>query len=114
MNKYQVQYKYNTKTFVDDFYAFSHDDILNFFDNISACEIMEIREYEYENDFYPIDDGNYVKHATIQMTSSNKKHTFRIPKLKKIVSENELLNHLKTFIKIGVDIPKTAKVTYKN
>lgn len=113
MNKYQVQYVYFTKTFVDDFYALTHDDLLVFFDNVSACEVLEIREYVYEDDTYPLDDGNYIKYATVQLWSDASKHTFRILRIKKTLSEDELLTFVKTFIKVKNSIPQSAKLTYK-
>lgn len=113
MDKFQVQYKYATKTFLDDFFANSYQDIIDFFDNISACEITEIRQYEYENNTYPIDDENYIKYCTVNLADDTKKYTFRITKIKKSVNETELLNYIKQFIKVHQNIPKTAKLTYK-
>ena len=110
MNKYQVKYKYNTKTFVDDFYSLSSSNILEFFKDISACEIIEIREYLYENNIYKEDDNNYIHSASVTLQHENIKHTFKIPKLKKNIDDLELSNFIKTHLKVFNNTVENVKI----
>lgn len=113
MDKYQIQYKYGTKTFVDTLEFKSFESIFTFFDGISACEVTEVREYVYENQVYKEDDNNYIHSASLSLYDDNFKHTFKIPKLKKTVTDTELKNFVSQHLKIGQNTIKSIKISKK-
>lgn len=85
MRKYQVQYKHRTKTYTLDIEAPTYSDLLNFFNDISACEVTEIREYKFEY-FSPVqikDDGDYLKYITVSIKRDSFFDSIKIPKIKK-------------------------------
>jgi hypothetical protein len=107
MRKFQVQYKHRTKTYTLDIEAPTYSDILNFFNDVSACEVTEIREYKYENEtILQKDDGDYIKYITVSLKRNDLFESIKIPKVKKefkdkldtfqsIVSSKILLQGLK-------------------
>lgn len=111
MSKYQVLYKYNTKSFVDIFEAPNVDSVLSFFDDISATEIVEVREFVFELSQYKEDDGNYIHSSSIKISSDNFFYSFKIPKLKKTVNDTELSNYIKQYLKSKNESIKTIKIT---
>ncbi len=114
MAKYQVQYKNNSKTFNEIFEANSYIEIADLFQGLINCEITEVREIVYTNNHYPIDDGNYIKSVSCFIKgSNNSSYTFKIPKMKKTISETDLTSHIKSYIKIGHKTPQSLKITQK-
>jgi hypothetical protein len=89
--RYQVQYKLNSNTYLDDFEANSHEDIKNLFSDLSSAKITEIRKYKYEG-LAPIpkDDNNYVDYVkcTASVTDGFR-NTFKIVKVKKTISDQD-------------------------
>lgn len=113
MPKYQVQYKNESHTFTDIFYSESHLQIIDFFQNIINAELLEIREFVYENNFYPKDDGDYINSASCRLTGEfNTITSFKIPKLKKTVTTSYLTSLINEYIKINNSRPKTIKITH--
>lgn len=106
---FQVQYKRDSKTFHDDFEATTYNDILSLFDDLSACEVTEIREYKISNQNYKIDDGNYIKSCSVFVSNEKGSYSFKIPKLKKTISDDELKTYILQYIKIGGLPPNTIK-----
>jgi len=112
MPKYQVQYKNNSKTFTDTIYAKSDIQIIDLFQTLVNAELLEIREYVYENNYYPKDDGDYIKSVTCRLTGENNTITsFKVPKIKKTLSSNELKTSIIDYIKIDNKKPKSIKIT---
>lgn len=100
MPRYQVQYKNNSKTFNDIFESRSEFDILDFFTNVVNAEVFEIREILYENPTYPKDDGNYRKYIKIKIQRDNYSNSLTIPKVKKTISSQTVLQLVKDYLKL--------------
>lgn len=91
MKKYQVQYKNNSKTFTDTYYAVSDVQLIDLFQDLINAEITEIREVVYENPIYPKDDGNYQKGYKLHFQDEEGfKRTIKIPKVKNSIDINQL------------------------
>lgn len=80
---YQIQFKRKTKTFTIDLEFNSYSNALDFFQDLSACRVTEIRQYKYINSYFIKDDGNYLNHASILMKNDFSEMRFKIPKIKK-------------------------------
>lgn len=83
-NLYQVSYKRNNKTKVEDIYAPSWEVLLDVVDNIIGGEIIEIREYLY-CDYSTFDFSSDVnKNQKVRLIKGqNSVYSFTIPKVKK-------------------------------
>lgn len=86
---YQVNYRNNSKSFVEDIYSPNVDTIKYFYRNFIAGELVEIRKYEYLNIALKPDDGNYYKRLGINVISNLKSIYTAIPKIKKSINFNE-------------------------
>ena len=107
MAKYQIQYKNNSKTHNDVIEANSIVEIKNIFEKLVNCEVTEIREILYENDFYPKDDGDYIKGVTVSLKDDfTTSYNFAIPKLRKTISKEELGNLIKSNLTCNSQPPK--------
>ncbi|MDD3437349.1 MAG: hypothetical protein PHC64_09390 [Candidatus Gastranaerophilales bacterium] len=100
MGKFQVQYKHRTKTYTLDIEAPTYSDILNFFNDISACEVTEIREFKYENENTIKDDGDYIKYITVNIKRDTFYESIKIPKVKKEFKDK--LDELEAIIKSDI------------
>ena len=85
---YQVNYRNNSKSFVEDIYSPNVDTIKDFYRNFIAGELVEIRKYEYLNIALKPDDGNYYKRLGINVISNLKSIYTAIPKIKKSINFN--------------------------
>jgi len=114
MPKYQIQYKNNSKTFTDILESSSYKEVIDLFKTLYNAELTEIREIVYEDFIYPKDDGDYIKYVSCFLKGDNNViQTFKIPKLKKTITDNELENLLKTYIKVNNKVPISFRLTSK-
>lgn len=109
MRKFQVQYRYETSTLLIDLYAPTYSDVLSLFQDISACEVTEIREYKYEDDVKIKDDGDYVKYATFLLTRDSFLQSVKIPKIKK-----QLFKNIKVLESIVLQYIEKNSIKYTN
>lgn len=109
MNKYQVQYRNNSKTFVDTLYAKSSVEIISLFQDLINAELTEIREVVYENPIYPKDDGNYGVNTSVRVKHENYLYSFKIPKRKKTLDLSNLDILVKKYIKVNGFSPENVK-----
>lgn len=96
MNKYLVSLQIGSKVDTQDFYADSYHDVLEFFE-LSSAEVIEISEYLYESNKVVEDDRNYTPYVKFNSLES---YTFslRIPKVKKNITDQELVMLLRDSI----------------
>lgn len=80
---FQVQFKFQTKTFNIDLESDSYSSILDLFFDISACEVTEIRLYKYLSNTFIKDDGNYINSVSFTLEGYKGSFTSKIPKIKK-------------------------------
>jgi hypothetical protein len=108
---YQVQYKINSMTYVDDYEANSHDDIRNLFDDLTSCEVIEIRKYKYEGLApSPIDDNNYVSSVKFNLgVKDGFNHNFRMPKVRKTLNDSDYVSLAYEHLEV-----KGSKIDYVN
>ena len=113
MPKYQVQYKNNSQVFRDNIHAQSEVQIINLFQDLINAELLEIREYVYENKHYPKDDGNYIKSVSCSMTSElGFLFNLKIPKMKRNITQSRLTQFILDYVKINNKKPKTLKISH--
>jgi hypothetical protein len=93
-NLYQVVYKYNSRTYTENFYSNNIEELKKFFDKFVAGELVEIREYEFSNLSIKEDDGNYYKRVSLRIIDNNLIFKTFIPNIKK----NKDLNLIKQSI----------------
>lgn len=115
-NYYQVQYKRNSKTYIEDFYADSISGIYNLFKNIINGEIIEIRKYALVDSTIKADDGNYGKRIGAYITDDSSYMSFSIPKSKKGLSLLEIKSYIVSYLDFHngkkIDFDK-IKLTFK-
>lgn len=114
-NLYQVQYSRDSKTYTEDFYSDSWQKVKDFFENVMDGELLEIRKYVHFDKTVKKDDGDYVARVNIYQPNADIKRSFVIPKLRKSLSNTQLLEYIVNGLKIGnKSIDKnTLLLTYK-
>jgi asparagine N-glycosylation enzyme membrane subunit Stt3 len=111
MPKYQVNYKNNSKTFNDIFYAKNEDKLIEFIKAISNVEILEIRKYVYEKNKLGIDDKNYKNDIKVEMSDKNNFHrVFKIPKIKKNIKNKDIFLAINKYLKMNKKKPFLIKI----
>lgn len=98
-NLYQVQYKRNSKTYTEDFYANSYNDVKQFFINVVDGELMEIRKYVHLDTTIKKDDLDYRKRMSIYVSDSKYYFTASIPKIKREFKTEELKTIIQSSLK---------------
>lgn len=93
-NLYQVVYKYNSRTYNENFYSNNIEELKKFFDKFVSGELVEIREFEFSNLSIKEDDGNYYKRVSLKFIDDNLVFKTFIPNIKK----NKDLNLIKELI----------------
>ncbi len=114
MSKYQVTYINNSKTQYVELHADNHTILKNVLDNLIVGEITEIREVLHEDNTIKKDDKNYIHSANIKLYSLDRKYfnSFKIPKLRKTIKENELQNLVLSNIKLNSLKPDITQITF--
>ncbi len=82
-NLFQVVYKYNSRTYTENFYSNNVQELKNFFDKFVSGQLIEIREFEYVNVAIKKDDGNYFKRVSFKIYDGNLQMVTFIPNIKK-------------------------------
>ena len=93
-NLYQVVYKYNSRTYNENFYSNNIEELKKFFEKFVSGELVEIREFEFSNLSIKEDDGNYYKRVSLKIIDNNLVFKTFIPNIKK----NKDLNLIKELI----------------
>jgi hypothetical protein len=78
-----VVYKYNSRTYNENFYSNNTQELKRFFDNHIGGELIEIREFETSNFSIKNDDGNYHKRISLTFNDDNFQFKTFIPNIKK-------------------------------
>lgn len=89
-NLYQVQYKRNSKTYTEEFYADSYQKVKDFFETIIDGELLEIRKYVHLDNSIKKDDGDYLKRMSLYITDNKFHFSASIPKIKKNLEVDDL------------------------
>jgi hypothetical protein len=113
MGKYQITYNTNGKTLYSELHADNYQNIVDVFYELFSGELLEIREILHEDKAINEDDKNYIHSANIKVISSSKNYgySFKIPKLKKTISEEDLKNMIFSYVKIDSLKPDSLKIT---
>lgn len=94
---YQVQYKRNSKTYVEDFYADSYQKVKDFFESVIDGELIEIRKYVHLDKTVLKDDSkDYIKRMNIYLTDDKRYFSISIPKIRKGLDTNLIKNLIVT------------------
>ncbi|MGE4444935.1 MAG: hypothetical protein AB7E37_08210 [Candidatus Altimarinota bacterium] len=111
--KYQVTYKNNNKTHYGDFEADNYQNLLNFFDKIVGANVLEIREYVYENQLKNI-TLNDLKNQNFIFKAFNEDNSMidmKIPLIKKNLNQDFICNFIQSNLKI--DNKKIKSISFK-
>lgn len=96
LNKYQIQYKVDDKTYVEDFYAKDYVTLLESAKNLIDGEITEIRDYQHiDNTVKTEFSTTSYKYISFFVSDDTSKHSFKVTKVKHAINHNELLTHVK-------------------
>ncbi|RXJ82649.1 hypothetical protein [Arcobacter sp. F2176] len=98
MPKFQIQYKYNSKTHTMNLDSDSWQKARDFALTMINGEITDIREFVHEDNRVIKDDKDYVHSKTLTLKNDVGFNSLRIPKIKKSVNDiliqNLVFNHL--------------------
>lgn len=109
---YQVIYKANNKTYYTDVEARHYNDVLNFFEKVIEANVIEIREYTYEDNTKKRFDNFDNKKVVLKMLNDkNQLQEIKIPLLKNTVSENDIISNLNGF---KIDELPIKKLSFKH
>lgn len=100
-NLYQVVYKYNSRTYNENFYSNNVEELKRFFDDFVGGELIEIREFEISNISDSVDDGEY--HKRVSLSLAYKSHQFKtfIPNIKKNIDFPLLQKYIFQYLKFN-------------
>lgn len=111
-NLFQIVYKYNSRTYTENFYSNNIEELKNFFNLNVAGELIEIREYEYTNIATKEDKGNYYKRITFKVFNSFREFVSFIPNIKKTKDFLSVKNSIQTFLKFDNKKIQDDKIKY--
>lgn len=115
MPQFQVQYKYNSKTHTINLTSDSWQKVRDFAQELINGEITEIREFVHQDDTVKKDDGDYVSYSSFFIKDDKDAFSsFKIPKVKKNLTNLQLEDFLKNHIKINSKTPHSVKISSKN
>lgn len=100
-NLYQVQYSRDSKTYTEDFYSDSYEKVKDFFEKIMDGELLEIRKYVHFDKTIKKDDSDYINRVNVYFDDTDVKASFVLPKVKKSLLHDQLLELIKNGLKIG-------------
>ncbi len=110
---FQIQLKKGSKTITENVEANDYKDILEYYYNLSTCEVIEIREWLEKKNTTKKDDGDYIDSVSIVLkNSSNDSLRFRLPKVKRNIKEQEFDNIIKSSLTVEDKQPITVLKTY--
>lgn len=113
-NLFQVQYKRNGKTYVEDYHCKNWNILLNALSNIIDGEITEIREYLYSDSKRNIKQFTDVSSGvSVYVSDNSSRYSFKITNLKTSVSYSKLLTHIKDTFTISNKPIKLEKINLK-
>jgi len=107
-NLYQVQYKRNSKTYIENFYGKDWDTIYQVASKLIDGEITEIRKFVHYDGKIKKDIGTgYYKSVTASLYSDDGYRPLKIPKVDTSISHDTLLNDISNTFKVfGLPINK--------
>lgn len=111
-NLFQVVYKYNSRTYTENFYSKNIPELLKFFDLNIAGELLEIREFELTGLSTKLDSGNYHKRVSLSFTDGNKQFKTFIPNIKKNKDLNIIQQSIINKLKFNNKIIEPDKINF--
>ena len=108
-NLFQIQYKRNSKTYIENLYCPSWDIAKEFAETLIDGELTEIRKFVHHDSTLKKDDYDYYKRVTFFLFDSDAKMSFVLPKIKKTLEPNQLKDFIKnslTFKSKNIDSDK--------
>jgi len=100
-NMYQIQYKRNSKTYIENFYGKDWESIYSVADKLIDGEITEIRKFVHYDDNIKKDDGvGYFKSVTALLYSDDGYRSLKIPKVDISISHDQLSEDISNTFKV--------------
>lgn len=111
--KFQLLYSFNSKSSHIILEAPNFQTVKNIFNSLIVGELLEIREYEFEDNEIKKDDKDYIHSATFKISTSDRFHfnSFKIPKIKKNLKDDFLISTVRSFVKINHLKPENVLFT---
>lgn len=115
MINYQIVYTVNSKTHHIELTASNYSTVIDVFNSLIAGEIVEIRERIHEDKIIKKDDKNYIDYSTIKLINQNytKINSFKVPKIKNTIDDNQLKFLVSQYIKLDNRIPEKISISTK-
>jgi len=100
-NLFQVQYKRNSKTYIENFYSKKWEDVFSIAKTLIDGEITEIRKFVHYDPKNKKDDGvGYYKSVTVSLFSEDGYRTLKIPKVSHDIPHDELITNISNTFKV--------------
>lgn len=101
--RYQVQYKRDSQTRIEDFYAPSWQILKDVVLDLIDGEITEIRKYVHIDNNLKDEslNKNCYKYVNVKLDKNNSVSAFRIPRVKNNIEHNQLITSIKDTFKIN-------------
>jgi len=113
-NLYQVQYKRNSKTYTENFYGNSWQDIRDLAISLIDGEVTEIRKFVHHDSTIKKDTGsNYFKSCSFTLDNSEMYRTYKIPKVKHNIPHDVLVEHFANAFTLKGKSPKKDEIYIK-
>lgn len=100
-NLFQIVYKYNSRTYNENFYSKNLNELKKFYDNFVSGELVEIRQFELSTLADNLDDGNYYKRISLSMNDNNLSFKTFIPNIKKNIDFNIVKEKILFYLKFN-------------
>jgi hypothetical protein len=113
-NLYQVQYKRNSKTYIENLYANSYEQVLEFANELIGGEITEIRKFLHHDSRVKKDYGTgYFKSVTCSLYSDDGYRSLKIPKVDNTIKHDDLINHISNTFQVHTKPINKAELKLK-
>jgi len=113
-NLFQVQYKRNSKTYVENFYSKKWEDVLSLAQSLIDGEITEIRKFVHYDSKNKKDDGiGYYNAVTASLFSADGYRSLKIPKVDHSIAHDTLVENISNTFKVHGQAIKKEDIKLK-
>ncbi len=114
-NLFQVQYRRDSKTYLEEFYADDYLKVKRFVENVIGGELTEIRKFVHYDGTVKRDDNDYIKRISVFISNDSSKISTFIPKVKRKLSNQFVLDTIKDSLLLKTNKIKSEEIilTYK-
>ena len=110
-NLYQVQYKRDSKTYLEEFYSDDYLKVKSFVENVIGGELTEIRKFVHYDGTVKRDDGDYYKRISVFLSNDSAKLSTFVPKVKKTLSHQIIEDTIKESLLFKTNLITNEEIT---